>query len=427
MILARYADGRAAIAHDAQVELGSDALTIQVGDQTHTWAYADLRRADDGAGRIMLKRKPDTGERLMLEQSSNLQNAAPDLFKPRAFGIEGRAVVGSLIASAWGIAATFLIGIPLAAAPIAEVIPERQRNQIADISWSQVNAFTDYCDDSDEAARILNDVAYRMMENSNVARRDDIWITIVDAPFPNAFALPDYSIIVTDDLIEMAESPDEVTGVIAHEIAHIEHNHVMKNIIRNVGAGVFFDIVFGGAGAGQAIAIASVNLTGLRYSRDDETDADVRGFEYMDAAGIDTGGVARLFTRFTEMAEEQGGGDIPTLLSSHPASAERAATARARSRPGLAPSINEADWRVVRAACGGLDEEPVEAPAPAGTPGTGKTPLEGAPTAGAPTSPNPPLEGGAGKPENPGPMPKPAFHKAVAPRIGGLPSLGRAS
>lgn len=429
MILARYADGRAAIAHDAQVELGPDALTIQVGDQTHTWAYADLRRADDGSGRIMLKRRPDMGERLMLEQSSDLQSAAPDLFKPRAFGIEGRAVVGSLIASAWGIAAAFLVGIPLAAAPIAEVIPERQRNQIADISWSQVNAFTDYCDDSDEAARILNDVAYRMMENSNVARRDDIWITIVDAPFPNAFALPDYSIIVTDDLIEMAESPDEVTGVIAHEIAHIEHNHVMKNIIRNVGAGVFFDIVFGGAGAGQAIAIASVNLTGLRYSRDDETDADVRGFEYMDAAGIDTGGVARLFTRFTEMAEEQGGGDIPTLLSSHPASAERAATARARSRPGLAPSISEADWRIVRAACGGLDEEPIEVRTPTETPTTGEAPVVGgpAPTAPAPTSSTPPLEGRAGKPESPGPMPKPAHPKAVPPRIGGLPSLGRAS
>ncbi|WP_135210518.1 M48 family metallopeptidase [Vitreimonas flagellata] len=424
MILARYADGRAAVTHDAQVELGPDSLTIQVGDQAHVWVYAELRRADDGSGRIMLKRKPDTGERLMLEQSSDLQSAAPELFKPRAFGIEGRVVVGGLVTAAWSIAAIFLIGIPLAAAPIADMIPERQRNQIADISWSQVNAFTDYCDDSDEAARILNDVAYRMMERSNVARRDDIWITIVDAPFPNAFALPDYSIIVTDDLIEMAESPDEVTGVIAHEIAHIEHNHVMKNIIRNVGAGVFFDIVFGGAGAGQAIAIASVNLTGLRYSRDDETDADLRGFEYMDAAGIDTGGVARLFARFTEMAEEQGGGDIPTLLSSHPASAERAATARARSRPGLAPSISDADWRIVRAACGGLEDEPAEIP-PTETPESDETPPT--PPAPAPTNPTPPLDGGAGKPEGPGPMPKPADAKAIAPRTGGLPSLSRAS
>lgn len=410
MILARYADGRAAITYDASVELGAESLTIQVGDQTHVWAYAELRRADDGSGRIMLKRKPDTGERLMLHQESELQTHVPDLFKPRAFGIEGLPVVGGLVAAAWTLAATFLIGVPLAAAPLADVIPERQRNQIADISWSQVNAFTNYCDDSDEAARILNDVAYRMMEASNVPRRDDIWITIVDAPFPNAFALPDHSIIVTDDLIAMAESPDEVTGVLAHEIAHIEHNHVMKNIIRNVGAGVFFDIVFGGAGAGQAIAIASVNLTGLQYSRDDETDADERGFDYMDAAQIDTGGVARLFARLNEMTEEQGG-DIPTLLSSHPATAERAAAARARSRPNLAPSISDADWRIVRAACGG-----------------GETEVEATPTAPETTSPAappdasaPPLEGGPGKPEA---IPAP---KALAPRTGGLPSPSRAS
>ncbi|HVK81175.1 MAG TPA: hypothetical protein VM915_11255, partial [Verrucomicrobiae bacterium] len=89
MILARYADGRAAITYDAGVEFGADALTIQVGDQTHVWAYGDLRRADDGSGRIMLKRKPDTGERLMLHQESELQAHAPELFKPRAFGVEG--------------------------------------------------------------------------------------------------------------------------------------------------------------------------------------------------------------------------------------------------------------------------------------------------------------------------------------------------
>lgn len=409
MILARYADGRAAITHDASVELGADALTIQTGEQTLVWAYADLRRADDGSGRIMLKRKPDTGERLMFEQSSDLQAYAPELFKPRAFGVEGRGVVAALAAGAWSVAAVFLIGVPLAAAPLADAIPERQRNQIADISWSQVNAFTDYCDDSDEAARVLNDVAYRMMEASNVPRRDDIWITIVDAPFPNAFALPDHSIIVTDDLIAMVEDPDELTGVLAHEIAHIEHNHVMKNIIRSVGAGVFFDIVFGGAGAGQAIAIASVNLTGLQYGRGDETDADQRGFDYMDAANINTGGVARLFERFSQMAEEQGG-DIPTLFSSHPATAERAAAAQARARPNLPPSINEADWRVVRAACGGI-----EGVAP---------PLqtEAAPVPEAPTAPPPPLEGGQEKPGVAAPAPK-----AIAPRTGGLPSLGRAS
>ncbi len=355
---ARYADGRSAVLQEAQCEIGADTLTIRVDDTAHVWAYSDLARADDGNGRIVLKRKPDTGERLSIDSGAEdaLKAMAPRLFTLHAQGVERPRLVLGVAAAAWGLAAVFLVGIPLAAAPIAGAVPAPYRAQIADISWSQVNEFTEYCDDSDEAARILNEMAHRMMTASDVPRRDDIWITIVDAGMPNAFALPDDSIIVTDDLIQLAHHPDELTGVIAHEIAHVERNHVMKNVIRQMGAGIFFDIVFGGAGAGQAIAIASVNLAGLRYSRGDEQDADARGLDYLETAGIDPGGLARLFDRFQEMADEEGVGEFPTLFSSHPATPERAAAARARAREGLEPSLSDRDWRIVRQACGGSAE-----------------------------------------------------------------------
>lgn len=355
-MFARYADGRAAIMSEAQCEIGADAITIQVGETTHVWPYDELARADDGNGRIIFKRRPDTGERLAFEADAKdaLKATAPQLFTPQAQGVERPRVALGVVAAAWSLAAAFLIGIPLGARPIAGVLPSPYRAQIADISWSHVEALTEYCDDSDEAARILNDMAQRIMTASNVPRRDEIWISIVDAPFPNAFAMPDDSIIVTDDLIQLAEQPDELTGVIAHEIAHIERNHVMTNVIRQMGAGIFFDVVFGGAGAGQALAVATINLAGLRYSRSDEAEADLRGLDYLDAAGIDSGGLARLFDRFREVEEEQSGSSRnSTLLSSHPATPARAAAARARSRPGLQPSLGERDWRIVRQACGG--------------------------------------------------------------------------
>lgn len=381
---ARYADGRAAIVLDVGCAFTADGVMITKAGGATLWPYDELARTDDHNGAIVLKRTPDLGERLSLdiEAEPALREAAPALFKPRAHGVERPLTIATVAAIAWSLAAAFLVGVPMAAAPVADALPPRYREQIADISWSQVNGLMQYCDDSDEAARILNDAAYRMMTAANVAQRDAIWITIVDAPFPNAFALPDDSIIVTDDLIAMTEHPDELIGVLAHEIAHIEHNHVMTNVIRQVGAGVFFDVVFGGAGAGQAIAIASVNLAGLRYSRADETDADGRGLEYMEAAHIDPSGLARLFQRFEEMARQQGG-EIPLLLSSHPASAARAAAARARAHDGLAPSLNDSEWRVVRSSCGAdpdaasgaLPVPPAPAPAPAPKP----EPLDGAP------------------------------------------------
>lgn len=389
----RYADGRAAVTHPASAEFGADTLTLRVGETEHVWAYSELLRADDGAGRVILKRKPDTGERLYLSEDDGgrLQLAEPKLFAARAFGVEGKATLIGLTAAAWSLAGVFLLAVPLGAGPIADHVPARYRGQIAEISWSQIDTFTAYCDDSDEASEILNSMAYRIMSEADVPMKDDVWITIVDASIPNAFALPDNSIVITDDLIALAEHPDELTGVIAHEIAHIEHNHIMKNIIRSVGAGIFFDVVFGGAGAGQMVAIASVNLASLRYSRDDETDADMRGLDYLDSAGIDAGALARFFDRLREEYEEaEGAARIPTMLSSHPATAERAAAARARSRTGLAPSLTDAEWQVVRSACGAgpaftpEEEEQTptdpEAPAPAPTatpvPQTGSRPDE---------------------------------------------------
>jgi Zn-dependent protease with chaperone function len=388
----RYADGRAATTRSAECDLGigADALKFRLGDTEHVWVYADVRRADDGGGRIILKRRPDTGERLYFEPEAqaDLRIAAPELFGRKAFEVESPAVVGGLVAAAWSLAAVFLLGVPIAAEPIAAAIPARYREQIGDISWSQVDTITAQCDDSDEASRILNDVAYRLMTTSNVAQRDEIWISIVDAPFPNAFALPDNSIIVTDDLIAMAEQPDELVGVIAHEIAHIEHNHIMKNIVRSMGAGIFFDVVVGGAGLGQMAAITSVNLASLRFSRGDESDADNRGLDYLDAAGIDTGGLARIFDRFAEHAAEEGGGDIPTLISSHPATAARAAAARSRARAGLAPSMSAAEWRIVRSACGANPDMPAggdeETPT---TPTLPQSPPQPAPPPSGPAAP----------------------------------------
>ena len=354
---ARYADGRAAVFRDTEIEFGPHQLHIRSADAEIAWDYADLVRADDKNGRIVLRHRRDTGERLMFGDwyDDQLYAVAPHLAAPRAQGVEGRRTVGALIVAAWSLAGIFLVGVPFAADPIARAMPERYRTQIADISWSQVNAFTSHCDDAGEATEIVNDLAYRIMEASGVPERDAIWITITDAGFPNAFALPDNSIVVTDELIGMAGHPDELTGVIAHEIAHIEHNHIMKNVVRNIGLGVFFDVVFGGAGAGQAIAIASGNLAGLRYSRGDESDADARGMDYLDAAGISTAGIARMFDRFEEYAHEESAGDIPTMLSSHPASRERATAARARARDGLAASMTDREWRIVRQACGGAD------------------------------------------------------------------------
>ena len=62
-----------------------------------------------------------------------------------------------------------------------------------------------------------------------------------------------------------------------------------------------------------------------------------------------------MFERFQAYEENAGVSDIPTMLSSHPASRERADAARTRARQGLEPSLTEREWRIVQQACGGAD------------------------------------------------------------------------
>jgi predicted Zn-dependent protease len=85
-----------------------------------------------------------------------------------------------------------------------------------------------------------------------------------------------------------------------------------------------------------------------------------------------------LFERFQDLYEEQAG-EIPTMLSTHPATPARADAARARSRSNLAPSLSDADWRIVRQACGGRS---VEQATPAAQPAPAPEPSAPAPAAG---------------------------------------------
>lgn len=397
---ATYADGRAAVTIAAECDIAADGLHFRAGEQAHLWPYGELLRTDDGNGRIVLRKAPDTGERLSLEleAQAELKRAAPALFKPRAQGVERPRLVLGLAAASALLATAFLVGVPLAAEPIARNLPMHYQDQIGEIAWSQVNGFAAQCDDSDEASVILNDLAYRLMQSADIALKDEVWVTIIDAPFPNAFALPDNSIVVTDELIALAGSPDELAGVIAHEIGHIEHRHVMTNVIRNIGAGIFFDVVFGGGGAGQAIAVASVNLAALRYGRADESEADESGLNYLEAANIDPAALARFFDRIAEVEEEEGA-TIPTLLASHPATAARAAAARARARANAAPALTQAQWRVVRSSCGMDPDAGAQGPE-ANTNGAppAKTPMPPAPSEPPVALPPPELEGGAEPP-----------------------------
>jgi Zn-dependent protease with chaperone function len=135
---------------------------------------------------------------------------------------------------------------------------------------------------------------------------------------PNAFALPGGVIVVHTGLIAATRRPEELAGVLAHEVQHVELRHSMRGLIKDMGLRGLWAFVTGDIGSSMA-GQAALELTSLRFSRDDEREADEHGFDALVAAGIDPSGMPAFFSTLAQSS----GGQVPAFLSTHPASEDR--------------------------------------------------------------------------------------------------------
>lgn len=142
----------------------------------------------------------------------------------------------------------------------------------------------------------------------------------------NAFALPSGIIVMTDELVKLAKNDQEVLAVLAHEVGHLHHRHVMRRLLESsatalVIAGVTGDI----ASATSLAAAAPTVLLQAKYSRDNEREADRYAIELMRSAGLEPRYFGTILARMEERGPRRGG--LPAFLSSHPATEEREALA----------------------------------------------------------------------------------------------------
>jgi beta-barrel assembly-enhancing protease len=168
------------------------------------------------------------------------------------------------------------------------------------------------------AAKTVAEIGSRLTAGSRYKYR---WY-VSDEQDVNAYALPGGIIVVNAGLIAKAGSADELAGVLAHEVQHVEHRHSLQQMIHAAGWAAVLAVVLGDVSAITAIAIHQ--LGNLHNSRKLEAQADVEGMKALARAGIPVEGMAGMFRRL-QREEASIGDDTPGLLSSHPATAERIA------------------------------------------------------------------------------------------------------
>lgn len=164
-----------------------------------------------------------------------------------------------------------------------------------------------------------------------------IKVTVVKNGAMNAFASAAGHITIFTGLIGNLATEDELASVIAHELAHVSERHIAKSIEQSqlVGVGSLLGILAGvlvgsqtGGDGGSAMILGSVagaKSMQLKYTRENEKDADQYGVGYLVEAGFSPSGMTNAFESIRKMQWLGGGGDVPSYLSTHPGMDDRLA------------------------------------------------------------------------------------------------------
>ena len=174
--------------------------------------------------------------------------------------------------------------------------------------------------DNEKVKAILDSIKVRLCEAKKLDC-DKIKIHLVRNGEINAFALPDHNMVIYTGLLDYARNAEEVAGVMAHEIGHMEKNHVMKKLVKEIGMEMLFTIAAGDAGNDISRETAKV-LSSTAFDRKHERETDAFAVETLANADIDPQHLSNFFFRLSRKD------NIPEELawiSTHPDTKERAA------------------------------------------------------------------------------------------------------
>lgn len=185
----------------------------------------------------------------------------------------------------------------------------------------------------DAAAQLYLASVVKEMAGHSV-RKDDFsyQFEVLDSSEPNAFALPGGYVYITRGLMENLESEGEFVAVLGHELGHVEHQHSMLQQNKAIAASV----LVGAVGIGEellkkdpdqpnnvtALVGAAAPLALLHFSREQESEADVRGLYFAHAMGYDPREMKKTFEYFARL-EAAAGSSTPSFLRDHPTNETR--------------------------------------------------------------------------------------------------------
>jgi Zn-dependent protease with chaperone function len=317
-----------------------------------SWAYSDIRRVDGAPGvlRVDCLSAPPLA-RLEIRDASlaaELTSRCPRLGEYRPDGQGAAKIVGWSLAAAVSIVLVVLFAIPLAADRLAPLVPESFERRMGDAADVQMKTLF--------GGRACNNAAgqaafSKLVEMLRKSMGLDIVVqpAVLATPIPNAFALPGGRVYLLNGLLAKAQNPDEIAGVLAHELGHLKHRDNVRELIYNGGTSFLIGLLFGDVTGSSAVIFASRTLVTASYSREAEQSADTAAIETMQRLGRSPKPMGELLFRVTG----KEGTTSLSILANHPMTEDRLKRMSDLDRPASGPPLlTAAEWSVLKSICG---------------------------------------------------------------------------
>ena len=228
----------------------------------------------------------------------------------------------------------------------APIVPHSVRTRVADMALKELKATGAECSSGAGTA------ALKKLQQTLISAADiqmPARIAVVRHTMPNAFALPDGRVVIFSALLKDASGPDELAGVLAHELGHVKEDHAGEGLVQMLGLRFFMLLMTGSADTADTRRLAELVIH-TSYQRDKEREADHIAIETLHNAGISTEG----FVHFFENQAKDMGSGLFSYLSSHPSNEERIAEIKRLSKtPTHAAStvLSASEWQDLKAIC----------------------------------------------------------------------------
>lgn len=215
------------------------------------------------------------------------------------------------------------------------LLPTSFDRQLGDLAAADLTSTGEAVTDPRVVAFVEATVA--RLRESGPPSDHDYRVSVIENDEVNAFALPGGQIVVWTGLLREAESAEQIAGVLAHEIAHVERRHGLRNVAHRAGIALglrlLVAIFLGGDLDGFTSLAADVAVIAASndYGQDQESEADADAVARMHAAGLDPNALAGFF----RVMSREGVGELPAFaswLSTHPDHETRIAAIEAQAR-----------------------------------------------------------------------------------------------